>query len=273
MQFALAPETLTGIGPAEFLRVAAQVGFRHAGLRVIEGQGALDAPALVRSPTTIADVRRILDGEGLVISELEWVGLDGATDIAALGAGLEIGAGFGARHLCAVVTDSDPARAVDRFAALCEFAAEFGLIVDVEFVPFTAIRTIDEAADLVARSGAGNAGIMFDIIHHLRGGGDRAAMVRHRALVRQVQLCDAPAQAPQAKGDRIRETLQHRLLPGEGGGDVIGALAALRPEVPISIEAPNHARLAAEGAVAYARRAREAAERILARAAHLQSDA
>lgn len=268
MDFALAPETLTGVGPVPFLRAAAAAGFRHVGLRVAEGHGDIgesaELPALVRSPATVAEVRRILDGEELKVSELEWAGLDGSNEIEAFRPAFEIGAGFGARHFCVVCTDRDPVRAVDRFAALCAVAAEYGLIVDIEFVPFTAVRTIGDAAALVRRSGAANAGILFDMIHHLRGGGDRAALAAHRRLVRQVQLCDAPAEAPGTKGDRIRQTLRHRLLPGEGGADIAGALGELRPDVPFSLEVPNRARLAAEGAVAYARRVGEAARQCFA---------
>jgi sugar phosphate isomerase/epimerase len=271
MDFALAPETLTGARPAVFLRCAAKAAFRHVGLRVIEGHGEIGdgdvVPSLVRSAAAVVEVGHILDGEGLRVTELEWVGLDGTNDINAFRPGLEIGARFGGRHLCAVSTDPDPIRAVDAFAALCALAAEHGMIVDIEFVPFTAVRTIAEAATLVRASRAANAGILLDAMHWLRGGGTIADIVPHGALVRQVQLCDAPTEAPASKGDRIRETLQARLLPGEGGCDLAALLAVAQPAVPFSLEVPNRARLAEEGAVHYARRVHDAARRVSSGAA------
>lgn len=263
MNFALAPETLTGLAPVPFLRAAATAGFQHVGLRVIEGRGnvsADDAPALASTPATLAEIRAILDGEGLTVTELEWASLDGTAEIAAYRPGLDIGASLGARHLCAVITDREPTRALDSFAALCALAAEHDIAVDIEFVPFTSIRTIAEAADLVRRSGAANAGILFDALHHMRGGGTRAGLAAYRHLVRQAQLCDAPAEAPESKGDRIRETLHSRLLPGEGGADLTAALELLTPETPFSLEIPHRQRLAEQGSEAYARHALAAAK-------------
>jgi hypothetical protein len=54
-----------------------------------------------------------------------------------------------------------------------------------------------------------------------------------------------------------------RLPPGEGGIHIKSILEHLPPDIPIGLEVPMTAMMAAEGAEAVARRVREAAEQLL----------
>ena len=110
------------------------------------------------------------------------------------------------------------------FARLCDRAAGFGARVHLEFIPFTIVRTLRIAWDLVRAADRPNGGLVFDTWHFFRGEpqfdvletipGDR---------IFQVQLDDAPAK-PEGP---LRQETQHRLLPGDGELDLVTAIRTL----------------------------------------------
>lgn len=110
------------------------------------------------------------------------------------------------------------------FARLCDRAAGFGARVHLEFIPFTIVRTLAIAWDLVRAADRPNGGLVFDTWHFFRGEpqfdlletipGDR---------IFQVQLDDAPA----VPTGSLRAETSHRLLPGDGDLDLIKALRTL----------------------------------------------
>jgi sugar phosphate isomerase/epimerase len=110
------------------------------------------------------------------------------------------------------------------FARLCDRAAGFGARVHLEFIPFTIVRTLRTAWELVRAAGRPNGGLVFDTWHFFRGEpqfdvletipGDRIFCV---------QLDDAPAK-PQGA---LRQETSHRLLPGDGELDLVAAVRAL----------------------------------------------
>src|ERR1700722_14011198 len=109
-------------------------------------------------------------------------------------------------------------------ARLCDRAAGFGARVHLEFIPFTIVRTLRIAWDLVRAADRPNGGLVFDTWHFFRGDPDfdvLAGIPGDRIFC--VQLDDAPAEP---KGS-LREETQHRLLPGDGGLDLAGAVKAL----------------------------------------------
>lgn len=110
------------------------------------------------------------------------------------------------------------------FARVCDRAAAFGARVHLEFIPFTIVRTLRTAWDLVRAADRPNGGLVFDTWHFFRGepqfdvldtiSGDR---------IFQVQLDDAR----QEPAGSLREETQHRLLPGDGELDLVTAVQAL----------------------------------------------
>ena len=123
------------------------------------------------------------------------------------------------------------------FGALCDRAAGFGAQVHLEFIPFTVVRTLRIAWDLVRAAGRPNGGLVFDTWHFFRGDPeyDVLAGIPGDRIFR-VQLDDAPA----TPWGTLREETSHRLLPGDGALDLgvalralhgIGALRWVGPEV------------------------------------------
>jgi sugar phosphate isomerase/epimerase len=110
------------------------------------------------------------------------------------------------------------------FGRLCDRAAGFGARVHLEFIPFTIVRTLRIAWDLVRAAGRPNGGMVFDTWHFFRGEPEfevLAGIPGDRIFC--VQLDDAPA-VPRGS---LREETSHRLLPGDGALDLVAAIRAL----------------------------------------------
>ena len=112
------------------------------------------------------------------------------------------------------------------FAGLCDRAADHGLLVHLEFLPWSRIPDLATAWQVVAAADRPNGGLMLDAWHYFRSDSD-GALLRSipGSSILGVQLCDAPA-TPEA--DPLHATLHERLLPGDGElplRDVVGRCA------------------------------------------------
>lgn len=229
-----------------------------------------------------ADMRTMLADHGLVVAELDpaWWWLPGAAeegaslvahddqDVFAFGEDdlFGVAEAIGARSLNAVdvfgggwgVDD-----AAEAFAALCDRAGEHGLLVHLEFLPWSRVPDVATAWDVVRRADRPNGGVAVDAWHFVRSGStldELAAVPSDRIL--GVQLDDGPL-APEA--DLVHATLHERRLPGEGEFDLAclcGALAG--SPAPIGVEVFSD-ELHALGPAEAARRAAETTRALLAR--------
>lgn len=146
---------------------------------------------------------------------------------------------LGAESVNLVHFGGDPATPRDAIAeavaGICARAAGHGLRIVLEFIPDTGIPDIGAAADLVARVGAPNLGIMFDTRHLTRSGGSTPDVARHAGAIQAIQLSDlriASADDP------------NRLLPGEGELPLVEMLTLMlraRPTTPVGVEVFNEA--------------------------------
>lgn len=138
---------------------------------------------------------------------------------------------------------------VVHFQRLCVRAADRGLSVALEFVPFSDVPDIRAALDFLAPV---NAGLVVDCWHLFRGETPFADLARIPAgKILCVQVSDAAA-APSAP--LVRDTLD-RLPCGDGAFDLAGFAAAIdrhAPGVPVSVEiiAPRFAAMRAADAAA-----------------------
>jgi sugar phosphate isomerase/epimerase len=126
---------------------------------------------------------------------------------------------------------------VDAFGALCDRAAAHGLPVHLEFLPWAQINNAQTAVAIAQQTGRANAGVMFDSWHHFRSNTANAVVGKLPGdKIFAVQLNDAPARA---ETDVIAETMQRRLLPGEGDIDLAGIirhLDAIGSKAPLGVE-------------------------------------
>jgi len=140
---------------------------------------------------------------------------------------LDAAAAVGAEVVNAIaLADHDPSRAeiVDGFGRLCAQAAERDLVVQLEFVPMSLVAGLRDAATIVGAVAAPGAGLCVDSWHFFRGASQLDDVANLDVPVLSVQLSDAPAAA---SGPPWRETIEGRLLPGQGELPLHGLLVAL----------------------------------------------
>ena len=135
--------------------------------------------------------------------------------------------------------------------------------VALEFMRWSPVATIDDALAFVAAADRANAGICVDTLHLSRSGGQPEQLAGLPRSGSFVQLCDAPAAAPPAESLKA-EARSDRLLPGEGELWLDRLLAAIPPDMPISVEVPHRVH-AARSAMERAAIAGQALRAFLAR--------
>lgn len=103
---------------------------------------------------------------------------------------------------------------IDSFGLLCDSAAAEDLRITLEFMPFTAVPSLVEAFEIITAVNRENGGILFDCWHHHRSGGTAQGLLDIPGeKIFAVQLDDA---MPEPMDNVVEETLNYRLLPGEG---------------------------------------------------------
>lgn len=208
---------------------AARAGFTGIGLRVSD---------YLNADLADGQIRDLLDEHGLRVLELEhnwdWaVGQDPVEETM-----FHLAEAIGLRHLNVPMFEAHPhADLVEPFGALCDRAAEHGVLVGFEFLPYSHVRTLGQAWEVVAAANRPNGGITLDLWHWFRSGATPDDLAGIPAsVITTVQLCDVQ---PEPEPDMTEEARHRRLLPGHGAGDTPGVLGALRDHgvtAPMSVE-------------------------------------
>ncbi len=232
---------------------------------------------------TDRDMRRMMEERGLIITELDpllkWLPAELlGVDIDAFGnpflsatddTFFRIADALGGRHLN-VVQAFGPELPIDVyaecFARVCDRAAEHGLKVSLEFLPWSAIPDLGCAARIAEAAGRRNGGVMLDTWHHFRSGHGTDDLLALRGnVIIAIQINDATAQP----WDSLpRESMRHRLLPGEGVIDLAGTIRALDSvgcDAPLGVEVFSE-ELSRLPPAQVARRAGDAARAVIAAA-------
>jgi sugar phosphate isomerase/epimerase len=262
----LAHLTVLDTTPPELVSVAAAAGFRTVGIRLTATPSVGVPPYdMLHDGPVLRETLRRLDDTGVSVLDTEFLRFEPDIEVGVPDGFLEVSARLGARNVLVMSAEPDEARTLDRFGALCDAAATFGLQVALEFAIYTGVRTLADAASVVARAKRPNASVLIDALHFSRSGGLPAHVAAvDRALFRYAQLCDAGPDMPRpddAPG-LIREARTGRLLPGEGVLPLRDLVAALPPTLPLAIEAPCGA-TAGLPALERARRAHRALSALL----------
>lgn len=261
----LAALTVLELSPAEMVSCAADAGYSHVGLRLIPATDHEPAWPIVGDTPLVREIERRLADTSIEVLDIEIFRVKPDTRVESYRIALETGARLGARHVLVAGNDPEEARMTERFAALCDIGAPLGLTMDLEPMPWTDIKNLQQAARVVAVANRPNAGVLIDPIHFDRAGNAPAdiALVPPRAL-HYAQLCDAPAQRPTDIETVLHQARAERLMPGDGGLDLKGILRALPAGLPLGLEVPMQQLARTVGALERARRMRLKAEMLLA---------
>jgi sugar phosphate isomerase/epimerase len=263
--FSLSYLTTAELTPPEAVTVAAQAGYRYAGVRMLPSvPGGLAFP-LMNDPAMLRETQARIADTGVGVFDIEIIRLGPDTNVAAFEPFLEAGGRLGARTVLVAGDDTDEARLTERFAALCDLGRPYGLTMDLEFMPFSAVRDLAAAMRIVGGADRDNGGILVDALHFDRSASSFEDLAKvPRQWLHYLQICDAPAEQPKTIEEMIHTARAERLRPGEGGLDLVAIFAALPRDVPVSIEVPTLELAKTVSAVERAALAREAAARVLA---------
>ena len=235
----LAALSVLELSPPAMVSCAAEAGYDSVGLRLIPATSEeVRHPIVGDTPLVRETARRVTDS-GVRVLDIEIFRLKPDTQVEDYRPALETGARFGARHALVAGNDPDETRFADRFGALCDLAAEFGICANLEPMPWTDVKNFAQGARVLAAAGRANSGLLMDPIHFDRGG-SRPDEIRGvpRDWLRYAQLCDAPAERPVDVQGLLLQARAERLMPGDGGLDLLGILRALPRDIPLSVEVP-----------------------------------
>lgn len=189
-----------------------------------------------------AAIVNLLDELGLRVAEYDGAVMtmqtpEGADDAVAAAAAL------GARSITMLEhSEWHPGEHLDQAAAtlaeIADLAAGHGILALIEPFAWSPLDDHRVAAEIVGRADRANAGLLLDTWHLWRGPErGRVDPAINPAMIKAIQVGDTgPDPVGQPTPEEIAyECIHHRLMPGDGHGDIAGLLADL---VARSVDAP-----------------------------------
>lgn len=263
-RLSLANLTVGRTAQAELIRAAADAGFGKVGLLVMTATVQPLQHEVLGRPDVIREIKATLQDTGVRVFDIEAFVLSPRTDLERFRPALELGAELGATHISSIGTELAPDAAflapearIDLFGRLCDEAVQFGLTVGVEFMLYRDIRTWRDALQLIDGAGRANAGLILDVLHFFRGGGQPSDLLQvPPGRIAYAQLSDCVASSPPVDG-LAAEARTSRLHVGEGAvplNDILDLLPAdlqLVIETPVAVEQPLSATERARSAAAH----------------------
>ena len=243
-EFSLAHLTILGCPPPEAVHVAARAGYDYVSLRTI-CLGLPNEPnyGLAHNPAMLRETKEAFASTGIKGLDVELARIVDGIDVNTYIPELEVAAELGFRQVVSSVWSADRDYTIDSLTELCGLAGNVGLTVNLEFVTWTSVSTLQDAVAIIREVNQPNCGLLIDTLHFRRSrvGLDELDAIP-AAWFHMVHLCDAPAEIPSKKEELIYTAREARLDPGEGEIDLAAILNRI-PEVPYSLEIPNFERL------------------------------
>lgn len=254
-KFSLAYLTVVNTPPPEMTYIAAKAGYDFVSLRPIY-MGLPGEPnySLATNKTLFLETKKALENTGLQLLDIELARIADGIDPIQYEPEFEVAAELGARHVLSSIWTDNKEEAIEKFAKLCDLAAQYDLTVELEYVPIASVSNLAEAMEILNTVNKENAGLMIDI-HHFHRAYDTVEDLKKvpSKWFRFLHLCDAPGEIPEDREEMIRIVREGRSYVGEGGIDVASIVNSI-PQVPYSIELPNKQQMELLGTEEFARR-------------------
>lgn len=232
----LCHQSFITLPPLKLIDVAAQAGFASVGLRTHASAPGGPAYSIKSGSEESRQLKRRIAETGVSAFCIETFVIDDDTDIASFAPFLEDGREVGVERVLANGASKDFSLAADKLAQFCEIAGPLGLVVELEFMPFRAVRTLEDACAIAQRIGAPNCQVLVDALHFSRSGGTPEQLAKAPpALIGTFHICDAPRAAPP---ELTFEARVDRLLPGDGDLLIADMLDNLPANIPLGVEIP-----------------------------------
>ncbi|MBR3561023.1 MAG: sugar phosphate isomerase/epimerase [Oscillospiraceae bacterium] len=267
-KFSLAYLTIPGVDPVSQIKIAKEAGYDFVSLRTIPMHLPGEPEFLPqKDPELFAAIQKALKEYDMPLMDIELARVRPDLDIEEYRPAFEAAAKLGATDVLGSIWSRDKAWYTDTAGKVADYAAEFGLKFNIEFLPWAGVRNLQEDITLVDKLGRDNVYVMVDTLHAGRAGVTAEELARTpRRYFNFIHLCDGPA-GPDGDPvlDNIKDNLmlytarEARFYPGEGVMDIAGMVKAM-PEIPLSIELPNLKEIETRGQAGHARRCLETAK-------------
>jgi sugar phosphate isomerase/epimerase len=216
------------------VRIAAEAGYSHVGLRLVPVAGQP-----YEHPLELALLEACLRDTGVRVLDVEVFRLTPETNVADWENVLAVSQRLGASDILVHGADPQESRLVEMFGRLCDLAGRYRLRANLEPMPWVDVSNIAQALRILRGAGKANSGLLVDAIHFFRAGDSLAELKKvPREYLHYLQLCDARPEKPGDMQEIIRQARGDRLPPGAGGLDLRGLLGALPADIPLSLEVP-----------------------------------
>ena len=267
-QYSLAYLTIPGTSPMDQIRIAKEAGYDSVSLRTIPMHLPGEPEFLLHKDAELFEAtKQALKEYDMPLMDIELARVRPDLDINEYEPAFEKAAELGGTDVLGSIWTRDRAYYTDQVGKIADMAKKYGLNYNVEFLPWSGMRNVQEAITLVDTVNTDNLYIMVDTLHAGRAGVTAAELKRtDPKYFHFMHLCDGPA-GPDGDPvlDNIKDELmlftarEGRLYPGEGVMDIAGMVAAL-PELPLSIELPNLKRIEELGVAGHAKRCLDTAK-------------
>jgi sugar phosphate isomerase/epimerase len=258
-KLSLSALSMLELSPPQMVECAAKAGYDYVGLRLVPATDTEVRHEMVGATPLLRETLAVLKDTGIGVLDTEILRLKPDTDVAAFEPILATAGELGARYVLVAGNDPDEARTAERLAALCDLAKPYGLSPSLEPMPWTDAKDIVQGARIIEAAGRTNTGLIVDPLHFDRAGSSTKTLGgMPRKYFGYLQFCDGTPERPTDLQTLLYQARCERMIPGEGGIDLIGMLRALPDDLPLSVEVPMEKWAQTTNAVKRAVRLREA---------------
>lgn len=247
--------------PEEFALQAKKAGYQKMGLRIHPiVPGALAHEFKAGTPE-IKAFKQHLANTGIVLHGVDGFAINSNTNPAEFHSVMDACAELGVKNLTLCGDAPDKEKFARVIQDMADYAAPRGFNIDVEFMIWRTVGTLEQAYELVKMADRKNCTIAVDSLHLYRSGGNHFDLDKiPQQYLGEIHLCDAVINGPidpklvaaqragtlkldstqgTPKGFEgvVREAREGRLIPGIGELPLVDFLKHM-PERPIGVEVP-----------------------------------
>lgn len=254
--------TALDLPPAELVPAARRAGYAAVGLRIHPiVPGSVAYPFEPGSAELIA-FRQLLADEGMRVQGVDSFGLTDKTDPSGFARLFEACGELGIRSMCVSGDARNREAFAEVFAQMCDMAAPYGFRIDLEFMAWHTIGTLEQAYEIVRLADRPNGTIAVDALHLMRSGGKPEDLEKiPPRFLGDFHLCDGvktspldpallarvragevdflePAGFPAGFDGLIQEARAGRKYPGAGELPLIKMLRRMPEDAAVGVEVP-----------------------------------
>lgn len=224
--------------PAGFIQIASRAGFGLVDLRLSPATATDRVYTSQERHQLCRELLPILQDTGARVWDVEIVRINDRTRPKEHLPLLEAAALLGAHRVKVVCDIEEHSLIAGKLAGLCELSAPLGLTIDLEYMVFSGVKSLQAAIEVIHTARQPNLQVLVDALHWMRAGDTLAQVTAGLPDLGYVQLCDGPLQAPAGREFLIQEARTSRMPPGEGQFPLVSLLRAMPAQCVISVEVP-----------------------------------